>query len=254
MQELLERFRELSGIVESRPAYNIHLDEEKELREAIEFRINGLTESEIYADIQDVIAERKSLIPQLAFLESIECGKHYLRKQMSVGQDLKTHVALAKCASHAAKSPLLVRKLASLRSPKTPDPVWHAAHAGLQHGDDISKDRRSDSAKAEHSRRAHAMAAFHHFHAAQEYKKLGNARREMTHRIAAEAHHSRAATREGQIGGSYMFHHKTGKHIDWTPVYDKKHEKAEKNKVSRKARDAAKKVWKAHDREEPKAA
>lgn len=252
MKTVIERFRELAGIVESRPAYNIVLGEERELREAIELQISRLTETELHAEIRSLIAERKELAGQLEAQRLSEAEKHYLRTGVMAGQGPDTHTALAKLASRSAKSPLLSKKLRSLKTPLNPDPLWHEKHSGLQHGDTPSTDKRSDVAKGEHTRRAHAMAAFHHFHAAQEHKKLGNKSQETRHRIAAEAHHQRAAVRAGEEGGSYMLHPKSGKHVDWTPVYDKKYAKAEKNKLSRQKRAAAAKelkVWKAKEKE-----
>lgn len=250
MKTVLDRFRELAGIVESRPAYNVELNEENWLREAIEARVNSLNERELDAEIRSVIAERVNLALQLEARGLVEGEKHYLKKTLTApGQGHEVHAVLASLASRTAKSPLLTRKLSGLRIPKKPDPLWHEKHSGLQHGDTPSTDKRSEEAKAEHSRRAHAMAAFHHFQASQDHKKLGNKRQEMQHRLAAEAHHKRAQAREGSAGGSYMFHPKTGKHIDWTPVYDKTFAKAEKNKVSRKKREAEKKlkVWKSKE-------
>lgn len=250
MKTVIERFRELSGIVESRPAYNIVLGEERELREAIELRIGRLTEAELHSEIRGLIAERKELAGQLEAQRLSEAEKHYLRTGVMAGQGPDTHTALAKLASRSAKSPLLAKKLRSLKTPLNPDPLWHEKHSGLQHGDTPGADKRSEAAKGEHTRRAHAMAAFHHFHAAQDHKKLGNKSQETRHRVAAEVHHQRAAVRAGDDGGSYMLHPKTGKHVDWTPVYDKKHVKTEKNKLSRKKRTAVAKdlkVWKAKE-------
>lgn len=243
MLPILERYRQLAGIVESRPAYNIVLNEEEDLCQATEFRIDRLSLEELTDEVQQVVAEREELATQLATLAAlVEDHAHYLRKQQTPSQGHETHAELAKVASRVAKSPGLTRKLAALTNPKKPDPLWHEKHSGLQHGDSPSDDKRSNTARAEHGRRVHAIAAFHHYHASQAHKMLGNTRRETQHRAAAEAHHKRASARHGE-GGSYMIHPETGKHMDWTPVYDKKFVKAQKNKAS-KQKKAAMKVWK----------
>lgn len=246
MSDTLERFRQLAGIVESRPAY-IVLDEEEELRQATEARVDRFNLEELADEVRKVISEREDLATQLAALAAlVEDHAHYLRKNQTPGQGHEAHADLAKIASRVAKSPGLARKLASLTNPKKPDPLWHEKHSGLQHGDTPGTDVRSNNARADHSRRLHAIAAFHHYHASQSHKMLGNERRETQHRAAAEAHHKRAATRHGE-GGSYMIHPQTGKHVDWTPVYDKKFVKSQKNKLSKQKKvDAAKKlkVWK----------
>ena len=255
MKTALERCRELAGIVESRPAYNIALDEERELREAIEAHVGKLTESEIYAEIQSVIEERERLAVQLEARGLLEAEKHSLRLNYEPGQGHKTHADMAALASRAAKGSVLVGKLSALRNQKRPDTGWMEKHSGLPGRDDSpTTDKSSLEARAERSRRLHAAAAFHHFHAAQDHKKLGNKRQEMQHRLAAEAHHARARSREDSEGGSYMIHPKTGKHVDWTPSYDKGYVKAEKNKISRKAKTAAekeRKVWKTGGAETP---
>lgn len=238
MLPLLERYKQLAGIVESRPAYNIIIDEEAELLREVESRLEYQTLGELENEVENLIAQLDSLLS--------EDHAHYLRKQQEPHQGHDTHAELAKIASRVAKAPKLTRKLAGLTNPKKPDPLWHEKHSGLQHGDSPSTDMRSNAARAEHARRVHAIAAFHHYHASQAHKALGNKRREAQHRAAAEAHHKRAEARHGE-GGSYMIHPQTGKHMDWTPVYDKKFAKAEKNKISKQkkaAGDKQKKVWK----------
>lgn len=243
MLPILERYKQLAGIVESRPAYNIVLDEEEDLRQATEAWVDRLSLDELADEVRKVVAEREELAVQLDTLAAlVEDHAHYLRKNQIPDQGHETHAKLAKVASRVAKSPELARKLSNLKDPKKPDPLWHEKHSGLQHGDSPGTDMRSNAARADHARRVHAIAAFHHFHASQAHKLLGNKKRETQHRAAAEAHHKRAATRHGE-SGSYMVHPETGKHMDWTPVYDKKFVKAQKNKIA-KQQKAAMKVWK----------
>lgn len=231
----LERYRQLAGIVESRPAYNIVVDEEAELRREVEFRLEHQTLSELESEVEDLVLQLNSLLEN-------HPHAHYLRKQQTPHQGHETHAELAKIASRVAKAPKVARKLGGLTDPKKPDPLWHEKHSGLQHGDSPHTDARSNAARAEHGRRLHAIAAFHHYHAAQAHKALGNKRKETRHRAASEAHHKRAEARHGE-GGSYMIHPKTGKHADWSPVYDKKFVKSEKNKISKQKKKQMK-VWK----------
>jgi hypothetical protein len=243
MKSAIERYRELAGIVESRPAYMGVLTEETETREMLEARVGNLTETGLLAEIDSLIAEREQLAIQLKAEGLFE---HYHELKQTPELDPKTARLKAIRKSKVAKSHTIHKRLGGLKQPRQPGAsfVWNHQDSpetgGLQRGH-THKTPVSDNNREDRQRRMHAHAAFHHFHAAQAYKALGSAKKAERHLNAAEAHHKRAKAPEGSQG-DYMVHHKTGKWTDYTPVYDKKGEKTRKNKVSKAARVAKKKV------------
>lgn len=272
MKSAIERYRELAGIVESRPAYLNTLGEETQ--EMLEARIGNLTETELQSEIDNLIAERQGIELQLQAAGLLE---HYLKKSVTANQSPEAHAADAKKAGQEAKAHTLHKKLAGLKQPKKPHTPWMVTHhddaetGNLQHGDKHTKEV-TDPGRQDRQRRMHARAAFHHYHAGQGYAALGNKNRAKFHAKAAEAHHVRAtAPKEPEHDAtqskrpahnpltSYMLapHDKkygdevikAGKYAPHSPVYDKKAKKTSKNVVSKAARTAAAKA--AKDAENP---
>jgi 3-methyladenine DNA glycosylase Tag len=233
MKNHIERYRELAGIVESRPAYMTALGEDDETPEQMEERINNLTESELQAEIEGLIAGKAELVARLKASGTFE---HYLEKFQKKSPDVKTAMKTALTRSKHAKSHTIHKKLAGLKVPRTPQAAWVTKHqsggaeGALQRGDTHEKEV-SDAGREDRKRRSHAQSAFHHFDTSQMHKAQGNTRKAERHRRAAEAHHARARDPEDAKSG-YMYHPQKGDYTNYTPVYDKKSAKAAKNKVS----------------------
>lgn len=243
MNNEIKRYRELAGIVESRPAYMGTLGEETETQEVLEARISKLTETELQAEINDLISERELLTTQLKAAGLFE---HYLERQQYHSPDAATASKTALGKSTRAKSHTIHKKLLGLKQSRVPSASWvhkqqsHPQSGALQRNDTHEKPV-SDYGREDRKRRQHAQAAFHHFDAAQQHRTLGNIKKAERHATAAEAHHLRAKDPEDHKSG-YMYDPKTGRHTEYTAIYDKKGEKARKNKISKAARIAKKKA------------
>lgn len=148
--------RELSGIIESRPAYKVELDETAQLHALLVEQLDRLDE-------QGLVRVIERLIQELADAEA---------------EDEERQIPYAGAKAHrlkAADAHVGARKFKL--SDYTGDAPTTAGSA---------------TAKGERKMRLHAIAAFHHHHTGAAYKKLGMPHRAARNALAAELHQARA--------------------------------------------------------------